>query len=50
MPETEAKGRIHTSTALVMVTLEVQADLFELNLDDVEIAPCHTSGAGRVAY
>lgn len=46
VPETEAKGRIHTSTASVMVTPEVEVDAFELNLDDVDITTCHASGAG----
>lgn len=46
VPETEAKGRIHTSTASVMVTPEVDASKFELDLNDVEITACHSSGAG----
>lgn len=46
VPNTEAKGRIHTSTASVMVTPEIATDKFDLNLDDVEITTCHASGAG----
>lgn len=46
VPETEAKGRIHTSTATVLVVPELELEDFKLDLNEVEIVPCHASGAG----
>jgi len=46
VPETEAQGRIHTSTVTVAVLPEVDDEEFELNMDELEITRHHSSGAG----
>jgi peptide chain release factor 1 len=46
VPETEAQGRIQTSTATVAVLPEVEDTEFELNMDELEISTHRSSGAG----
>lgn len=46
VPATEAKGRLHTSTATVLVVPELEPEDYKLDLTEVEIVPCHASGAG----
>lgn len=46
VPATEQRGRIHTSTATVAVLNEKENLKFKLNLNDVEITTCRSSGAG----
>lgn len=46
IPETEKRGRIHTSTANVVVFPEVSAVDIELKMDDVEITACRAGGKG----
>ncbi len=46
VPETEASGRIHTSTATVAVLPEAEEVEVELNPADLEIETCKSSGAG----
>lgn len=46
VPETEAKGRMHTSTAAVMVTPELETSDFEIDENDIDFQTCHSSGAG----
>ncbi len=46
VPETEAKGRIHTSAATVVVMPEPDEVEVELNLNDVRIDTFCSSGAG----
>ena len=46
VPKTESAGRIHTSTATVFVSPEVEPDDFEINENDLEIDTCRASGAG----
>ena len=46
VPETEAQGRIHTSTVTVAVLPEVEDVEFELNMDELEITRHRSSGAG----
>ena len=46
VPETEAGGRIHTSTATVAVLPEVDPVEFHLDLKDVQIDTFRSSGAG----
>jgi len=46
VPETEAQGRIHTSTVTVAVLPEVDDVEFELDMDELEIVRRHSSGAG----
>ena len=46
VPETEAGGRIHTSTATVAVLPEVDPVDFQLDLKDVQIDTFRSSGAG----
>ena len=46
VPETEAGGRIHTSTATVAVLPEVDEVDFELNPADIEMQVFRSSGAG----
>ncbi len=46
VPETEASGRIHTSTATVAVLPEVKDVEVEINQDDLRIDTYRASGAG----
>lgn len=46
VPETEAGGRIHTSTATVAVLPEIDPVEFQLDLKDVQIDTFRSSGAG----
>lgn len=46
VPKTESQGRIHTSTATVLVTPEVEAEDFEIDMNDLEIETMRASGAG----
>lgn len=46
VPETEASGRIHTSTATVAVLPEAEDIEVEINPADIEIESCKSSGAG----
>ena len=45
-PETETQGRIHTSTATVAVLPEAEDVEVELNMSDVIVETCKSSGAG----
>ena len=46
VPETEAQGRIHTSTVTVAVLPQVEDVEIEINPADLEIETCKSSGAG----
>ncbi len=46
VPETETQGRIHTSTVTVAVLPEAEDVEVELNMSDLEIETCKSSGAG----
>lgn len=46
VPKTESQGRIHTSTATVLVDAEIDEDDFEINPNDLEIDTMRASGAG----
>ncbi|MCB9498579.1 MAG: peptide chain release factor 1 [Bacillales bacterium] len=46
IPVTESSGRIHTSTATVLVIPEAEEVEFELNMDEVRVDIFHSSGAG----
>jgi peptide chain release factor 1 len=46
VPSTEAQGRIHTSTATVAVLPEADEIDFDLNMDELRIEVCRSSGAG----
>ena len=46
VPRTEAQGRIHTSTATVLVMPEVDLGYTEMKMDDVVIEVYRASGAG----
>ncbi|MFV0479229.1 MAG: peptide chain release factor 1 [Anaerorhabdus sp.] len=46
VPKTETQGRIHTSTATVLVSPEVAEEDFELDMKDLEIETMRASGAG----
>ncbi|MBQ8914576.1 MAG: peptide chain release factor 1 [Clostridia bacterium] len=46
VPETESSGRIHTSTATVAVLPEAEDVEVELNMSDLDIETCKSSGAG----
>ncbi len=46
VPETEAQGRIHTSTASVAVLPEAEEVDVQLKPDDMEITVCRASGPG----
>jgi len=46
VPSTEAQGRIHTSTATVAVLPEADEVDLHLNMDEIRIEVCRSSGAG----
>lgn len=46
VPQTEASGRIHTSTATVAVLPQVEEVDIDINMDDVRVDIFHSSGAG----
>lgn len=46
VPKTESQGRIHTSTATVLVTPEIEEDDFDIDMNDLEIETMRASGAG----
>lgn len=46
VPETESQGRVHTSTATVVVMPELEDLDFELDENDIRIDIYHASGAG----
>lgn len=46
VPKTESQGRIHTSTATVLVDPEIDEEDFEINPNDLEIDTMRASGAG----
>ena len=46
VPDTEANGRIHTSTVTVAVLPEAEEVDIEINTDDLEITVCRASGPG----
>jgi len=46
IPVTETSGRIHTSTATVLVIPEAEDVDFELNMEDIRVDIFHSSGAG----
>lgn len=46
IPVTETQGRVHTSTATVLVTPEVEVSDIEINEADIKMDVFHSSGAG----
>ena len=46
VPKTESQGRIHTSTATVLVTPEIEAEDFDIDMNDLEVETMRASGAG----
>ena len=46
VPQTESSGRIHTSTATVLVLPEAEEIDFELNMEDVRVDTFNSSGPG----
>ena len=46
VPKTETQGRVHTSTATVLVLPEIEDTDFDLNPDDLVFDIHHASGAG----
>ncbi|MGL5541242.1 MAG: peptide chain release factor 1 [Erysipelotrichaceae bacterium] len=46
VPKTESQGRIHTSTATVLVSPDVEAEDVEIDPKDLEIDTLRASGAG----
>ncbi len=46
VPETETQGRVHTSTATVLVMPEVEDVSIELKETDIKVDVFHSSGAG----
>src|SRR5437763_721002 len=46
VPQTEAQGRIHTSTATVAVLPEVEEVEVDVNPDDLRVDIFHSAGAG----
>lgn len=46
VPKTESQGRIHTSTATVLVTAEIEPEDFDIDMNDLEIETMRASGAG----
>ncbi len=50
VPKTETQGRVHTSTATVLVMPEAEEVDFELNPADLRIDTYRASGCWRTAY
>jgi peptide chain release factor 1 len=46
IPETESKGRVHTSAVTVAIMPEVEELDFELNLDEIEMKFTRSGGPG----
>lgn len=46
VPKTESQGRIHTSTATVLVSPEIEEADFEIDMNDLEVETMRASGAG----
>lgn len=46
VPKTESQGRIHTSTATVLCMPEIEAEDFDIDMNDLEIETMRSSGAG----
>ena len=46
VPQTESSGRIHTSTATVLVLPEAEEIDFEMNMEDVRVDTFNSSGPG----
>lgn len=46
VPKTETQGRVHTSTATVLVLPELEETDFDLNMNDLDISTQRASGAG----
>src|SRR5215207_4235542 len=46
VPQTESRGRIHTSTASVVVLPEVQDIILNIRQEDLDIKTCRAGGAG----
>ena len=46
VPKTESQGRIHTSTATVLVSPEIEEEDFDIDMNDLEIETMRSSGAG----
>ncbi len=46
VPKTESQGRIHTSTATVLVSPDIEAEEVEINPNDLEVDTLRASGAG----
>lgn len=46
VPKTESQGRIHTSTATVLVSAEIEPEDFDIDMNDLEIETMRASGAG----
>ncbi len=46
VPQTESSGRIHTSTATVLVVPEAEEIDFDLNMEDVRVDTFNSSGPG----
>lgn len=46
VPKTESQGRIHTSTATVLSMPEIDAEDFDIDMNDLEIETMRASGAG----
>jgi len=46
IPQTEKSGRVHTSTATVVVLPEVEPKAFEINLGDLEVTFSRAGGPG----
>ncbi|MFV0275374.1 MAG: peptide chain release factor 1 [Bacilli bacterium] len=46
VPQTETQGRVHTSTATVLIMPELEEVDFEINEGDIKTEVCRSSGAG----
>jgi len=46
VPETESQGRVHTSTATVLVMPEVEDMDFQIDEKDIRVDICRSTGAG----